>query len=65
MVNNPGVPEKLVPKETPTGKVAKELAREESELLIPAEEDALLNELPSGGAPESKGGLDMIRNLTL
>ena len=48
-----------------TDKAAEELALDEPELLILLEEDALPDELVPGGAPEGKGGLAMIRNLTL
>ena len=63
--NDPKVPGRLVPEETPTGKAPEELPLDEAELLFPPEEDALPDELVPGGATDGKGGLDIVRNLTL
>ena len=65
MGKDPEVAGRLVPEETPTGKAAEELPLDEAELLFPPEEDALPDELVPGGAPDGKGGLDIVRNLTL
>ena len=63
--NDPKAAEEIVPEETPQGKAPEELALEKLELLIPPDEDALPDERIPGGAPGGKGGIDMIRNLTL
>ena len=64
---DPKVDERLVSEETPTDKAAEKLPLDEAELLFPPEEEALPDELVSGGAraPDGKRGLDMIRKLTL
>ena len=63
--NDPKATEELVPEKLPAGKATEELVLDKPELLIPPEEDALPDELVPSGAPEGKGGLNMIRNLTL
>ena len=62
---DPKVDGRLVSEETPTDKAAEKLPLDEAELLFPPEEEALPDELVSGGAPDGKRGLDMIRKLTL